>query len=199
MFLHVQSSIILTIIRITLSPQKKKSSNNLNNEIRFFACQITELLSGTEMYEPMTLSEIVPSSVPVVVDPLNEVHTESGHSRNNSNTSQLSKGSGYGSLNSHSQHSRQSSSGDSGHIRYDPFVPSISSSSLSLFLLFIYMNVCNRNVTTYRTIYLPITLSWRCNYSSSSLLWLILIFHFLLHFFLPWYFTERKKKKTFHS
>ncbi|XP_058791820.1 early estrogen-induced gene 1 protein isoform X5 [Phymastichus coffea] len=78
----------------------------------------SELLSGTDMYEPMTLSEVVPSSMPVVVDPLNEVHaTESGHSRNNSNTSQLSKGSGYGSLNSHSQHSRQSSSGDSGHIR----------------------------------------------------------------------------------
>ncbi|XP_025157347.1 uncharacterized protein LOC105192678 isoform X2 [Harpegnathos saltator] len=75
----------------------------------------SELLSGTETYEPMTLSEIVPSAVPV--EALVEAHTESGHSRNSSNTSQLSKGSGYGSLNSHSQHSRQSSSGDSGHIR----------------------------------------------------------------------------------
>lgn len=74
-----------------------------------------ELLSGTETYDPMTLSEIVPSTVPV--EALVEAHTESGHSRNSSNTSQLSKGSGYGSLNSHSQHSRQSSSGDSGHIR----------------------------------------------------------------------------------
>jgi len=74
-----------------------------------------ELLSGTETYDPMTLSEIVPSAVPV--ETLVEAHTESGHSRNSSNTSQLSKGSGYGSLNSHSQHSRQSSSGDSGHIR----------------------------------------------------------------------------------
>ncbi|XP_032677285.1 protein FAM102B isoform X2 [Odontomachus brunneus] len=75
----------------------------------------SELLSGTETYDPMTLSEIVPSAVPV--EALVEAHTESGHSRNSSNTSQLSKGSGYGSLNSHSQHSRQSSSGDSGHIR----------------------------------------------------------------------------------
>ncbi|KAI4502976.1 hypothetical protein M0802_002020, partial [Mischocyttarus mexicanus] len=75
----------------------------------------SELLSGTETYEPMTLSEIVPSAIPV--ETLTEAHTESGHSRNSSNTSQLSKGSGYGSLNSHSQHSRQSSSGDSGHIR----------------------------------------------------------------------------------
>ncbi|XP_024887492.1 uncharacterized protein LOC112464611 isoform X2 [Temnothorax curvispinosus] len=74
----------------------------------------SELLSGTETYDPMTLSEIVPSAVPV--EALVEAHTESGHSRNSSNTSQLSKGSGYGSLNSHSQHSRQSSSGDSGHI-----------------------------------------------------------------------------------
>ncbi|XP_018355556.1 PREDICTED: uncharacterized protein LOC108756323 isoform X3 [Trachymyrmex septentrionalis] len=74
----------------------------------------SELLSGTETYDPMTLSEIVPSAVPV--ETLVEAHTESGHSRNSSNTSQLSKGSGYGSLNSHSQHSRQSSSGDSGHI-----------------------------------------------------------------------------------
>ncbi|KAL0106705.1 hypothetical protein PUN28_015330 [Cardiocondyla obscurior] len=74
----------------------------------------SELLSGTETYDPMTLSEIVPSVVPV--EALVEAHTESGHSRNSSNTSQLSKGSGYGSLNSHSQHSRQSSSGDSGHI-----------------------------------------------------------------------------------
>ncbi|XP_014482731.1 PREDICTED: uncharacterized protein LOC106748580 isoform X2 [Dinoponera quadriceps] len=76
----------------------------------------SELLSGTETYDSMTLSEIVPSAVPVV-EALVEAHTESGHSRNSSNTSQLSKGSGYGSLNSHSQHSRQSSSGDSGHIR----------------------------------------------------------------------------------
>ncbi|XP_031778963.1 protein FAM102A isoform X2 [Nasonia vitripennis] len=76
----------------------------------------SELLSGTEPYDPMTLSEIVPSVLPVQ-EQLNEAHTESGHSRNSSNTSQLSKGSGYGSLNSHSQHSRQSSSGDSGHIR----------------------------------------------------------------------------------
>ncbi|XP_015606117.1 protein FAM102B isoform X2 [Cephus cinctus] len=75
----------------------------------------SELLSGTETYDPMTLSEIVPTSLPV--ECLTEAHTESGHSRNSSNTSQLSKGSGYGSLNSHSQHSRQSSSGDSGHIR----------------------------------------------------------------------------------
>lgn len=75
----------------------------------------SELLSGTESYDPMTLSEIVPSALPV--ETLAEAHTESGHSRNSSNTSQLSKGSGYGSLNSHSQHSRQSSSGDSGHIR----------------------------------------------------------------------------------
>ncbi|XP_008556874.1 protein FAM102B isoform X3 [Microplitis demolitor] len=75
----------------------------------------SELLSGTESYDPMTLNEVVPSAVPP--DVLTEVHTESGHSRNSSNTSQLSKGSGYGSLNSHSQHSRQSSSGDSGHIR----------------------------------------------------------------------------------
>ncbi|KAL6448077.1 hypothetical protein ACFW04_000248 [Cataglyphis niger] len=75
----------------------------------------SELLSGTETYDPMTISEIVPSAIPV--ETLVETHTESGHSRNSSNTSQLSKGSGYGSLNSHSQHSRQSSSGDSGHIR----------------------------------------------------------------------------------
>ncbi|XP_050465555.1 uncharacterized protein LOC126858908 isoform X1 [Cataglyphis hispanica] len=74
----------------------------------------SELLSGTETYDPMTISEIVPSAIPV--ETLVETHTESGHSRNSSNTSQLSKGSGYGSLNSHSQHSRQSSSGDSGHI-----------------------------------------------------------------------------------
>ncbi|XP_033322190.1 early estrogen-induced gene 1 protein isoform X3 [Megalopta genalis] len=76
----------------------------------------SELLSGTECYDPMTLAEIVPSAV-LPVETLAETHTESGHSRNSSNTSQLSKGSGYGSLNSHSQHSRQSSSGDSGHIR----------------------------------------------------------------------------------
>ncbi|XP_025264448.1 uncharacterized protein LOC105253343 isoform X1 [Camponotus floridanus] len=76
----------------------------------------SELLSGTETYDPMTLSEIVPSAIPV--EALVEAHTESGHSRNSSNTSQLSKGSGYGSLNSHSQHSRQSSSGDSGHISF---------------------------------------------------------------------------------
>ncbi|XP_043274842.1 protein FAM102A isoform X2 [Venturia canescens] len=75
----------------------------------------SELLSGTESCDPMTLSEIMPSAIPV--ECLTEAHTESGHSRNSSNTSQLSKGSGYGSLNSHSQHSRQSSSGDSGHIR----------------------------------------------------------------------------------
>ncbi|XP_076673748.1 uncharacterized protein LOC143371945 isoform X2 [Andrena cerasifolii] len=75
----------------------------------------SELLSGAESYDPMTLSEIVPTTLPV--ETLAEAHTESGHSRNSSNTSQLSKGSGYGSLNSHSQHSRQSSSGDSGHIR----------------------------------------------------------------------------------
>ncbi|XP_029676002.1 uncharacterized protein LOC115243295 isoform X2 [Formica exsecta] len=74
----------------------------------------SELLSGTETYDPMTIGEIVPSVIPV--ETLVETHTESGHSRNSSNTSQLSKGSGYGSLNSHSQHSRQSSSGDSGHI-----------------------------------------------------------------------------------
>lgn len=75
----------------------------------------SELLSGTESFDPMTVSEIIPSALPV--ETLAEAHTESGHSRNSSNTSQLSKGSGYGSLNSHSQHSRQSSSGDSGHIR----------------------------------------------------------------------------------
>ncbi|XP_063973249.1 early estrogen-induced gene 1 protein isoform X5 [Diachasmimorpha longicaudata] len=75
----------------------------------------SELLSGTESFDPMTLNEIAPPTVPV--ETLTEAHTESGHSRNSSNTSQLSKGSGYGSLNSHSQHSRQSSSGDSGHIR----------------------------------------------------------------------------------
>ncbi|XP_076387233.1 early estrogen-induced gene 1 protein isoform X3 [Megachile rotundata] len=75
----------------------------------------SELLSGAESYDPMTVSEIIPSALPV--ETLAEAHTESGHSRNSSNTSQLSKGSGYGSLNSHSQHSRQSSSGDSGHIR----------------------------------------------------------------------------------
>ena len=79
------------------------------------ASRSLELLSGAETYEPMTLSEILPSALPI--EALNEVQTESGHSRNSSNTSQLSKGSGYGSLNSHSQHSRQSSSGDSGHIR----------------------------------------------------------------------------------
>ncbi|KAK0159617.1 hypothetical protein PV327_010712 [Microctonus hyperodae] len=77
----------------------------------------SELLSGTENYDPMTLNEIVPTVIPVVEQIHTEIHTESGHSRNSSNTSQLSKGSGYGSLNSHSQHSRQSSSGDSGHIR----------------------------------------------------------------------------------
>lgn len=76
----------------------------------------TELLSGTESYDPMTLNEVVPVAAPI--ETLPETHTESGHSRNSSNTSQLSKGSGYGSLNSHGQHSRQSSSGDSGHIRY---------------------------------------------------------------------------------
>ncbi|XP_043504043.1 uncharacterized protein LOC122525365 isoform X2 [Polistes fuscatus] len=76
----------------------------------------SELLSGTETYDQMTLSEIVPSAIPVEALTA-EAHAESGHSRNSSNTSQLSKGSGYGSLNSHSQHSRQSSSGDSGHIR----------------------------------------------------------------------------------
>ncbi|XP_048505739.1 protein FAM102B isoform X2 [Athalia rosae] len=75
----------------------------------------SELLSGAETYDPMTLSEVIPSAIPI--ETLTEAHTESGHSRNSSNTSQLSKGSGYGSLNSHSQHSRQSSSGDSGHIR----------------------------------------------------------------------------------
>ncbi|XP_057340103.1 EEIG family member 2 isoform X2 [Microplitis mediator] len=90
----------------------------------------SELLSGTESYDPMTLNEVVPSAVPP--DVLTEVHTESGHSRNSSNTSQLSKGSGYGSLNSHSQHSRQSSSGDSGHIRspswpvWAPRLPTLS-------------------------------------------------------------------------
>lgn len=88
----------------------------MKNKAKFyFHVYNLELLSGTETYDPMTLSEIVPSAVPV--EALVEAHTESGHSRNSSNTSQLSKGSGYGSLNSHSQHSRQSSSGDSGHIR----------------------------------------------------------------------------------
>ncbi|XP_043795384.1 protein FAM102B isoform X1 [Apis laboriosa] len=93
----------------------------------------SELLSGTESYDPMTLSEIVPSALPV--ETLAEAHTESGHSRNSSNTSQLSKGSGYGSLNSHSQHSRQSSSGDSGHIRspswpvWAPRIPNTSQNS----------------------------------------------------------------------
>ncbi|XP_011334761.1 uncharacterized protein LOC105277815 isoform X2 [Ooceraea biroi] len=90
----------------------------------------SELLSGTETYDPMTLSEIIPSAVPV--EALVEAHTESGHSRNSSNTSQLSKGSGYGSLNSHSQHSRQSSSGDSGHIRspsWPVWAPRIPNSS----------------------------------------------------------------------
>ncbi|XP_076755332.1 uncharacterized protein LOC143426084 isoform X2 [Xylocopa sonorina] len=92
----------------------------------------SELLSGAESYDPMTLSEIVPSALPV--EALAEAHTESGHSRNSSNTSQLSKGSGYGSLNSHSQHSRQSSSGDSGHIRspswpvWAPRIPNVSQS-----------------------------------------------------------------------
>ncbi|EGI68407.1 Protein FAM102A, partial [Acromyrmex echinatior] len=93
----------------------------------------SELLSGTETYDPMTLSEIVPSAVPV--ETLVEAHTESGHSRNSSNTSQLSKGSGYGSLNSHSQHSRQSSSGDSGHIRspsWPVWAPRILNSSQNL-------------------------------------------------------------------
>ncbi|XP_012534517.1 protein FAM102B isoform X2 [Monomorium pharaonis] len=93
----------------------------------------SELLSGTETYDPMTLSEIVPSAVPV--EALVEAHTESGHSRNSSNTSQLSKGSGYGSLNSHSQHSRQSSSGDSGHIRspsWPVWAPRIPNSSQNL-------------------------------------------------------------------
>ncbi|KAL0106709.1 hypothetical protein PUN28_015330 [Cardiocondyla obscurior] len=93
----------------------------------------SELLSGTETYDPMTLSEIVPSVVPV--EALVEAHTESGHSRNSSNTSQLSKGSGYGSLNSHSQHSRQSSSGDSGHIRspsWPVWAPRIPNSSQNL-------------------------------------------------------------------
>ncbi|XP_063973246.1 EEIG family member 2 isoform X2 [Diachasmimorpha longicaudata] len=89
-----------------------------------------ELLSGTESFDPMTLNEIAPPTVPV--ETLTEAHTESGHSRNSSNTSQLSKGSGYGSLNSHSQHSRQSSSGDSGHIRspswpvWAPRLPTLS-------------------------------------------------------------------------
>ncbi|XP_017765164.1 PREDICTED: serine/arginine repetitive matrix protein 2 isoform X1 [Eufriesea mexicana] len=93
----------------------------------------SELLSGAESYDPMTLSEIVPSVLPV--EALAEAHTESGHSRNSSNTSQLSKGSGYGSLNSHSQHSRQSSSGDSGHIRspswpvWAPRIPNVSQNS----------------------------------------------------------------------
>ncbi|CAD1475472.1 unnamed protein product [Heterotrigona itama] len=93
----------------------------------------SELLSGTESYDPMTLSEIVPQALPVEI--LTEAHTESGHSRNSSNTSQLSKGSGYGSLNSHSQHSRQSSSGDSGHIRspswpvWAPRIPNVSQKS----------------------------------------------------------------------
>ncbi|KAG7188168.1 hypothetical protein KM043_013386 [Ampulex compressa] len=93
----------------------------------------SELLSGTESYDPMTLSEIIPSALPV--ETLAEAHTESGHSRNSSNTSQLSKGSGYGSLNSHSQHSRQSSSGDSGHIRspswpvWAPRIPNPSQNS----------------------------------------------------------------------
>ncbi|XP_072743574.1 uncharacterized protein [Anoplolepis gracilipes] len=90
----------------------------------------SELLSGTETYDPMTLSDIVPSAIPV--EALVEAHTESGHSRNSSNTSQLSKGSGYGSLNSHSQHSRQSSSGDSGHIRspsWPVWAPRIPNSS----------------------------------------------------------------------
>ncbi|XP_003394320.2 protein FAM102B isoform X1 [Bombus terrestris] len=95
----------------------------------------SELLSGAESYDPMTLSEIVPSALPV--ETLTEAHTESGHSRNSSNTSQLSKGSGYGSLNSHSQHSRQSSSGDSGHIRspswpvWAPRIPNVSQKSSS--------------------------------------------------------------------
>ncbi|XP_020282272.1 uncharacterized protein LOC109854011 isoform X2 [Pseudomyrmex gracilis] len=91
-----------------------------------------DLIGATET-DPMTLSEIVPSAVPV--EALVEAHTESGHSRNSSNTSQLSKGSGYGSLNSHSQHSRQSSSGDSGHIRspswpvWAPRIPNSSQNS----------------------------------------------------------------------
>ncbi|XP_011304429.1 uncharacterized protein [Fopius arisanus] len=89
----------------------------------------SELLSGTESFDPMTLNEVVP---PVPAEALAECQTESGHSRNSSNTSQLSKGSGYGSLNSHSQHSRQSSSGDSGHIRspswpvWAPRLPTLS-------------------------------------------------------------------------
>ncbi|XP_051154041.1 protein FAM102A isoform X2 [Leptopilina boulardi] len=91
---------------------------------------LAELLSGTELYDPMTLSEVIPSVLPV--DASTETQAESGHSRNSSNTSQLSKGSGYGSLNSHSQHSRQSSSGDSGHIRspswpvWAPRLPTLS-------------------------------------------------------------------------
>ncbi|XP_012146779.1 uncharacterized protein LOC100874836 isoform X1 [Megachile rotundata] len=95
----------------------------------------SELLSGAESYDPMTVSEIIPSALPV--ETLAEAHTESGHSRNSSNTSQLSKGSGYGSLNSHSQHSRQSSSGDSGHIRspswpvWAPRIPNVSQNPTS--------------------------------------------------------------------
>ncbi|XP_043475084.1 uncharacterized protein LOC122506813 isoform X2 [Leptopilina heterotoma] len=91
---------------------------------------LAELLSGTELYDPMTLSEVIPSVLPVEAS--TETQVESGHSRNSSNTSQLSKGSGYGSLNSHSQHSRQSSSGDSGHIRspswpvWAPRLPTLS-------------------------------------------------------------------------
>ncbi|XP_066588903.1 uncharacterized protein [Prorops nasuta] len=93
----------------------------------------SELISGTESYDPITFNEVVPSALPTEV--LIEAHTESGHSRNSSNTSQLSKGSGYGSLNSHSQHSRQSSSGDSGHIRspswpvWAPRIPNSSQNS----------------------------------------------------------------------
>ncbi|XP_034936935.1 protein FAM102A isoform X2 [Chelonus insularis] len=105
----------------------------------------SELLCGTETYDPMTVSEIIPSVM--TVEALTEAHTESGHSRNSSNTSQLSKGSGYGSLNSHSQHSRQSSSGgDSGHIRspswpiWAPRLPTLSQNEC-------YNNQLDPNVT----------------------------------------------------
>ncbi|KAF7998037.1 hypothetical protein HCN44_009435 [Aphidius gifuensis] len=90
----------------------------------------SDLFSPSDTYDPMTINEIISSTVPG--EALIESHPESGHSRNSSNTSQHSKGSGYGSLNSHSQHSRQSSSGDSGHIRspswpvWAPRLPTLS-------------------------------------------------------------------------
>lgn len=76
----------------------------------------SELLSGQDIYDPMTLSEIV---VPTGgdsnhSDQLGGNQLDSGHTRNSSNTSQLSKGSGYASLNSQSQLSSHPSSSEDG-------------------------------------------------------------------------------------